>query len=67
MTVSIDRDRAALIIQDMQNDAISEGGAFADSGAPQHAAAWHNASISYALPNVSTVTSCDAIVAAIAG
>ena len=38
MTVSIDRDRAALIIQDMQNDAISEGGAFADSGAPLHAA-----------------------------
>ncbi|MEN3312487.1 MAG: gluconolactonase [Actinomycetota bacterium] len=37
-TISIDRDRAALIIQDMQNDAISEGGAFADSGAPHHAA-----------------------------
>src|SRR5712671_2542022 len=35
--VSIDRKRAALIIQDMQNDVISEGGAFADSGAPQHA------------------------------
>ena len=32
MTVSIDRDRAALIIQDMQNNAISDGGAFADSG-----------------------------------
>jgi gluconolactonase len=38
MTVSMDRDRVALIIQDMQNDAISEGGAFADSGAPHHAA-----------------------------
>ena len=37
-TISVDRDRAALIIQDMQNDAISEGGAFADSGAPHHAA-----------------------------
>ncbi len=36
--VSIDRNRAALIIQDMQNDVIGEGGAFADSGAPQHAA-----------------------------
>ncbi len=28
---------------------------------------WHNASINYALQNVSTVTNCDAIVAAIAG
>jgi gluconolactonase len=37
-TIGIERDRAALIIQDMQNDAISEGGAFADSGAPHHAA-----------------------------
>jgi gluconolactonase len=36
--VGVDRDRAALIIQDMQNDVIAEGGAFADSGAPQHAA-----------------------------
>ena len=36
-TVSIDRNRAALIIQDMQNDVIIEGGAFADSGAPEHA------------------------------
>jgi gluconolactonase len=35
----LDRDRAALIIQDMQNDVIAEGGAFADSGAPRHAAA----------------------------
>lgn len=29
--------KTALIIQDMQNDVISEGGAFADSGAPAHA------------------------------
>ena len=33
----IDPARAALIIQDLQNDVISEGGAFADSGAPAHA------------------------------
>jgi gluconolactonase len=33
----IDPKRAALIIQDMQNDVIGEGGAFADSGAPEHA------------------------------
>jgi gluconolactonase len=37
-SVDIDRSRTALIIQDMQNDVIGEGGAFADSGAPQHAA-----------------------------
>src|SRR5918911_5251838 len=36
-SISIDRNRAALIIQDMQVDVIGEGGAFADSGAPQHA------------------------------
>ena len=36
-TVSIDRKRAALIIQDMQNDVIIEGGAWADTGAPEHA------------------------------
>jgi gluconolactonase len=34
---AIDPKRAALIIQDLQNDVISEGGAFADSGAPAHA------------------------------
>jgi len=28
---------------------------------------WHKASINYALQNVSTVTNCDAVVAAIAG
>ena len=36
-SVSIDRKRAVLIIQDMQNDVISEGGAWAETGAPQHA------------------------------
>jgi gluconolactonase len=34
----IKRSSAALIIQDLQNDVISEGGAFAESGAPKHAA-----------------------------
>src|SRR5262252_7072279 len=29
--------KTALIIQDLQNDVISDGGAFADSGAPAHA------------------------------
>src|SRR5258708_8284570 len=29
--------KTALIIQDLQNDVISEGGAFASSGAPAHA------------------------------
>lgn len=33
----LEASRAALIIQDMQNDVIIEGGAFADSGAPDHA------------------------------
>ena len=28
---------AALVIQDLQNDVIIEGGAFADSDAPEHA------------------------------
>ena len=36
--MSLDRARTALIIQDLQNDVIGEGGAFADSGAPAHAA-----------------------------
>jgi gluconolactonase len=34
---TIDPKSAALVIQDMQNDVIIEGGAFADSGAPAHA------------------------------
>jgi gluconolactonase len=35
--LQLDPSRCALIIQDMQNDVIIEGGAFADSGAPAHA------------------------------
>ena len=35
--VVLEAGRTALIIQDMQNDVIIEGGAFADSGAPAHA------------------------------
>src|SRR5437764_495683 len=34
---SIEPKAAALVIQDLQNDVIIEGGAFADSGAPAHA------------------------------
>jgi gluconolactonase len=34
---SIDPKAAALVIQDLQNDVIIEGGAFTDSGAPAHA------------------------------
>jgi gluconolactonase len=33
----LDPRQCALIIQDLQNDVIIEGGAFADSGSPQHA------------------------------
>jgi gluconolactonase len=35
----LDATSTALIIQDLQNDVIIEGGAFADSGAPAHATA----------------------------
>jgi gluconolactonase len=35
--MDLDPARSALVIQDMQNDVIIEGGAFADSGAPAHA------------------------------
>ena len=35
---TLDPKRTALIIQDMQNDVIGEEGAFADTGAPAHAA-----------------------------
>ncbi len=35
--LTLDPRRCALIIQDLQNDVISEGGAFAASGAPAHA------------------------------
>ena len=34
---TIDPKAAAMIIQDLQNDVIIEGGAFADSGSPEHA------------------------------
>jgi gluconolactonase len=37
--LKLDASRSALIIQDLQNDVIIEGGAFADSGAPAHAIA----------------------------
>ena len=35
--VNVDPARAALVVQDLQNDVMIEGGAFADSGAPEHA------------------------------
>jgi gluconolactonase len=35
--LKLDAGRCALIVQDLQNDVIIEGGAFADSGSPQHA------------------------------
>lgn len=35
--LSLDPGRCALIVQDMQNDVIIEGGAFAESGSPAHA------------------------------
>ncbi|MEM0908557.1 MAG: cysteine hydrolase, partial [Pseudomonadota bacterium] len=34
--LALDPSRCALIIQDMQNDVVMEGGAFAASGSPQH-------------------------------
>jgi len=34
---TIDPATTALIVQDLQNDVIIEGGAFADSGSPEHA------------------------------
>jgi gluconolactonase len=37
--MQFDPRRCAMIIQDLQNDVIMEGGAFADSGAPGHARA----------------------------
>ena len=37
--LQLDPTRSALIIQDLQNDVIIEGGAFAESGAPAHATA----------------------------
>src|SRR5919108_1035644 len=35
--VDVDPARAVLIIQDMQNDVMMDGGAWAETGAPQHA------------------------------
>ena len=35
--LTLDPKRCVLIIQDMQNDVMMEGGAFAESGAPEHA------------------------------
>jgi gluconolactonase len=35
--LTLDPTRCALVIQDMQNDVIIDGGAFADSGSPGHA------------------------------
>ncbi len=35
--LQLDPKRCVLILQDLQNDVIMEGGAFADSGAPAHA------------------------------
>jgi gluconolactonase len=35
--LKLDPKRTALVIQDMQNDVVSEGGAFAESGSPAHA------------------------------
>jgi len=35
--VTLEAARCALLVQDMQNDVIIEGGAFAESGAPAHA------------------------------
>ncbi len=36
-SLSLDPSRCAMIIQDMQNDVVMDGGAFAESGAPDHA------------------------------
>ncbi len=35
--LSLDARRCVLIIQDMQNDVMMEGGAWAETGAPEHA------------------------------
>jgi gluconolactonase len=35
--LKLDPKRTALLIQDLQNDVMMDGGAWADSGAPQHA------------------------------
>jgi gluconolactonase len=35
--LTLDADRCVLIIQDLQNDVMIDGGAFADTGSPEHA------------------------------
>ena len=35
--IDLDPERAVLIIQDMQNDVMMDGGAWAETGAPEHA------------------------------
>jgi gluconolactonase len=35
--LTLDPDRCVLIVQDLQNDVMIEGGAFAETGAPEHA------------------------------
>jgi gluconolactonase len=35
--LTLDASRCAMIIQDLQNDVMMDGGAFADTGAPDHA------------------------------
>jgi gluconolactonase len=35
--IDVDPARAALVVQDLQNDVMGDNGAFAESGAPQHA------------------------------
>jgi gluconolactonase len=35
--LTLDASRCALVIQDLQNDVMMDGGAFADTGAPDHA------------------------------
>jgi gluconolactonase len=37
--LTLDPDRCVLIIQDLQNDVMMDGGAFAETGAPEHAKA----------------------------
>ena len=35
--LTLDPSRCVLIIQDLQNDVMIDGGAFAETGAPEHA------------------------------
>ena len=36
-SLTLDADRCVLIVQDLQNDVMIDGGAFAETGSPQHA------------------------------